>query len=95
MAEAITIDPQGRIVLAGSVNLDSDADFAVARLDTGGRPDPSLDGDGMVTLDFDASPAGEAATDVALDGLGRLVLVGTTSTSTSRVALAARLSSPG
>lgn len=91
VAEAVTVDPQGRIVLAGSVNLDDDGDFAVARLDTGGRPDPSFDGDGMVTLDFDASPAGEAATDVALDGLGRLVLVGTTSTSTSRVALAARL----
>lgn len=91
-AEAIAIDPQGRVVLAGTATLGEDQDFAVARLDSTGLPDPGLDGDGRARLGFGSGPVdGEVATDVAVDANGRLLLVGRTGPVFHSSALAARL----
>ena len=54
-ANALALQPDGKIVLAGVTRGVSDSDhdyFAAARLSPDGSLDPSFDGDGLVTLDF-------------------------------------------
>ena len=61
--EAMTLLPDGRIVVAGGLNPDSDDydsdEFVVARYSAEGRLDPTFDGDGRVTTDV-AGPRDEA-----------------------------------
>lgn len=72
-AEAIALQADGRIVTAGS----SETDFVVARFLANGSPDPAFGGGtGRVTIDFGGY---DRATDVALQGDGKIVVVGTTS----------------
>ena len=84
-AEGVAIAPDGRIVLAGRAD-DRLSDFAVARLNRGGKLDPTFDGDGRQTLDFD----GGGAHSVLVQPNGRTVVVGTANggTSNSNFALA-------
>ena len=75
-ATAVAIQGDGKIVVAGSARVDSfgsfnGPDFAVIRLLPDGRLDRTFDGDGKRTIDF----AG-GATDVALQGDGKIVIVG-------------------
>ena len=90
-AETIAIDPQGRVVVAGNATVAGSQEFAVARLDAGGQPDPSLDGDGRAALDFGTQPGVNVAADVAVDALGRLVLVGGAGYGSEGLALVGRL----
>ena len=59
-ADAVAIDSQGRIVVAGSVRLpDPPRDnfaFALARYTPDGSLDPSFSGDGKLTTDFGGLP---------------------------------------
>lgn len=74
-AEALAIDPDGRIVVAGAVQ-ESPAGgerFALARLLPSGRLDSSFGGDGRVVTNF---RGGAGAYDVAIGGDGRIVAVG-------------------
>jgi uncharacterized delta-60 repeat protein len=61
--EAMTLLPDGRIVVAGGLNPDSDDydsdEFVVARYSAEGLLDPTFDGDGRVTTDV-AGPRDEA-----------------------------------
>lgn len=76
LAEDVAVLPDGRIVAAGQTSADfSDRAFTVARLTTGGAPDPSFAGAGTVTETFDESS--EASVLVPL-GDGRIYAVGTT-----------------
>ena len=78
-AEAVEIDSQGRIVVAGTVDPPSagDAgDFGVARFLPSGLPDTSFSGDGY----FNVDPAGDADADdlgsLVIDSSGRILLGG-------------------
>jgi uncharacterized delta-60 repeat protein len=51
MATAVTLDAEGRIVVAGRAG-NINTDFAAARLDTNGQLDASFAADGLVTVDF-------------------------------------------
>ena len=70
IAEDIALDPQGRIVLAGS---DGRTFALAARLLPDGTPDSSFAGDGKATLPVPG--AGRAAA-VAIDGAGRILVAG-------------------
>jgi len=69
--EDVAIQPDGRIVVVGTVF--GTSWFAVARLDRLGGPDDTFHGDGIATVDADDA-TGE---DVAIQPDGRIVVVGT------------------
>jgi len=68
-ARAVAIQPDGKIVVAGS----SDADFAVARYNSDGSLDNTFNGDGRVTTDFGSSDYGYAVT---IQPDGKIVVAG-------------------
>jgi uncharacterized delta-60 repeat protein len=72
-ANAVVVQPDGKIVLAGTG--DANADFVVTRLNPGGSFDTSFDGDGMVGIDFGGA---EYARAVALAPDGKIVVAGHT-----------------
>jgi uncharacterized delta-60 repeat protein len=85
VANAVAIDPQGKIVAAG-YDLQGDNDFAVARLNDNGTPDTTFgpDHNGEVRVDF--TPSGsddDQASAVAIDSQGRIVLAGKTDANTA------------
>jgi uncharacterized delta-60 repeat protein len=47
--QAIALQPDGKIILAGQILFNNDWDFALARFNADGSPDLDFDGDGMVT----------------------------------------------
>jgi uncharacterized delta-60 repeat protein len=69
---AVVIQQNNRIVAVG----DALADFAVARYDFDGTPDPSFGVDGKLTTDFTGADVGQA---LALQADGKIVVAGTTS----------------
>src|SRR5204863_109455 len=73
---SVQIDGQGRAVLAGRRLAGSNWDLAVARLTRGGHPDTTFGGDGYDSHGFGAN---ESAHGLALDGNGRLDVVGESS----------------
>ena len=77
-ADAVAIDSQGRIVVAGSVRLpDPPRDnfaFALARYTPDGSLDPSFSGDGKLTTDFGG--LADNAYAVAIDPQDRIVAAG-------------------
>jgi uncharacterized delta-60 repeat protein len=75
---AVAIQPDGRVVAAGSVPRAgaTDSDFAVMRFETDGTPDPGFGTAGRVTTDFSgASDVGRA---VAIQPDGAIVVAGST-----------------
>lgn len=76
---AVAIDRQGRIVVAGARQIwdGTDHDFFVARLDAQGQLDASFNGGGIVTVLFDlASPAVDEAWDLVVQSDGRILVTG-------------------
>jgi len=73
-ANAVTITPTGRIVIAGSTSNGITSRSAVARFLRDGRLDDTFGGDGRVTTDV--SPSGEQLTDVLMQPDGKIVAVG-------------------
>lgn len=73
VANALALQPDGRLVLAGSAANGLGDDWGVARYGFRGRPDATFDGDGMLILAF--TDAAEEATGVVPWG-ARLVLAG-------------------
>ena len=74
-AQAVAIQPDGKIVVAGGAGNGTNGDFALARYNPNGTLDPSFDGDGKVRTDF-GSGADESASDVALEPDGKIVVAG-------------------
>jgi len=74
-AEDVAIQPNGRIVAAGSAARNGQSDFAAARFRRNGALDHSFSGDGKKTTDFGDSDSGNA---LAIQRDGRIVLVGQT-----------------
>ncbi len=72
IAQAAAVQPDGKIVIAGRGNPNSD--FAMTRLGADGTPDPSFDGDGHIGIGFGGGPA----SDLVLQPDGKIVVVGAT-----------------
>ncbi len=75
LAAAVTIQPDGKIVVAGDTFGGGNSSFAWARLKTDGTPDSTFDGDGRTTLNKGGS---ESATAVAIAPDGKVVTAGLT-----------------
>jgi uncharacterized delta-60 repeat protein len=71
-ADAVALQPDGKIVVAGSTG---GADLAIGRLQPGGSPDTTFDLDGRRTVDFGAVDRGNG---LALDRSGRIIVAGET-----------------
>src|SRR5438034_10631011 len=54
-ATDVLIQPDNKIIAIGSAIIGGHVDFAVARFDPDGVPDPSFSGDGIQTTTFDVS----------------------------------------
>lgn len=97
-ATDVAIDANGKIVVVGSVNSPGSggSNFAIARLNTDGSPDTTFNvGSGQTQADF--MGGNDSAQGVAIDGNGKIVVVGyafVSGTSTSYFALA-RFNSDG
>ncbi|MDQ3573320.1 MAG: endonuclease/exonuclease/phosphatase family protein [Actinomycetota bacterium] len=79
--EAVAIQADGRIVVAGSaIRTNGYRDFAVARYHPDGSLDTTLGSDGMVTTDFGANSDGGQA--VAIQADGKIVVAGSASSNT-------------
>ena len=72
---AVTVQPDGRIVAAGGAHDVSPTDAAVVRLTAAGVPDPSFGGDGTVVTDLGGTNDDLRA--VAIDADGGIVAGGT------------------
>jgi uncharacterized delta-60 repeat protein len=93
-ADGVAIQPDGKIVVAGSAEGAGGRDFAVARYHPDGSLDPTFDGDGKVTSDFASSH--DQAFAVALQTGGKIVVAGETFPPSSDGAFAlARYNSDG
>src|SRR5687768_17668790 len=96
VANAVAVDAGGKVILAGRMQVGAETDFAVARLNADGTVDTTFGGgDGFVSIDFAIN---DEATDVAIDGSGRVVVVGTSNAgagSNARDFAVARLTSTG
>ena len=77
-AYAIAIQSDGKIIAAGRSLVGSDYDFSAARYNSNGSLDASFNGDGRITFGWGGfgPDANEACYAIALDGNGRLVMVG-------------------
>jgi uncharacterized delta-60 repeat protein len=85
-ANSVTMQPDGKILVAGYINNSPLGDFALARYNPDGSLDISFDIDGMVTTDFSSSP--DKASAVVLQSDGKIILAGfNNSGSTSDFAL--------
>ena len=71
----VAIQPNGRIVAAGTVSGGTGSNFALARYNPNGSLDPSFSGDGKQTTDFGG---GDGASGVAIQADGKIVAVGET-----------------
>ena len=73
-ASDVTLQDDGKVLVAGTLEGSSGMQLALARLDADGEPDDTLDGNGKVQTTFSPDVRGEA---VAVSALGRIVVVGT------------------
>src|SRR5260221_460199 len=69
-ADAVLIQPDGKIVAAGRAKVGGDYDFAVARYNPDGSLDTTFSGDGKATVGFGGD---DAAMDIARQSDGKLV----------------------
>jgi len=94
-AEAIAIDAQGRIVVAGSTatGVDGSADFLVLRLLANGTLDPSFGNSGKVVAAL--SSANDRAHAMTIDAQGRIVVAGEATVGSDVLVALARFDSSG
>ena len=71
---AVAIQNDGKIVVAGYSKIGSSEDFALVRYNTNGSLDSSFDTDGIVTTTISVS--GEVANSVAIQSDGKIVVAG-------------------
>jgi uncharacterized delta-60 repeat protein len=73
-AGAVAVQPDGKLVVAGTANINGISEFAVARYNSNGSPDVSFGAGGKVTTDVGGSF--EAVTAVTLQADGKIVVAG-------------------
>ena len=73
-ATGIAVQPDGRIVVVGTSDVHSAADFTVARYNADGTPDSTFGAGGLVKTSVGSSASAES---VALQADGRIVVAGT------------------
>ena len=93
VATAVSIDQQGRIVLAGEVLLGGDSNVVIARFTDSGAPDPGFaGGSGLFAQDLGSN---DLLTSLAIDSAGRPVAAGAIGGPGSRNFLVLRLTAGG
>ena len=88
----IALQPDGKILVAGSTSSGNNGDFALARYNSNGSLDTAFDTDGKVTTDFGGSEAGFA---VALQPDGKIVVAGFNASDTNSDFVLARYNGNG
>ena len=82
IAHALTIQPDGKIVVAGTTRLQGPSGsegvraFGVARYTSDGALDPSFSGDGLAVVRSRSDSSGDTAAAVALEPGGKIILAG-------------------
>jgi uncharacterized delta-60 repeat protein len=77
VAYGVTLEPDGRIVVAGQVDGPSgDKDFGVARFESNGALDETFGSSGTTTVSFDLGGAEDVLSDLAVPPTGGVFLVG-------------------
>ncbi|NJM08627.1 hypothetical protein HC891_24210 [Candidatus Gracilibacteria bacterium] len=89
----VALQPDGKIVVAGSLTGPVGSDFALLRYSAAGALDPSFDGDGKAVVDFDGGD--DRATTLGIDGQGRIVVGGAAQLGTRFDFVALRLTDDG
>jgi uncharacterized delta-60 repeat protein len=93
----VAVQPDGKVVVAGAVGIslpsDEMHDVAVIRYRADGTRDPGFAGDGLFTMDVNGGQ--DFAFGVAIDGDGRIVVVGTTYRGGDADVLVIRLTAAG
>ncbi len=74
LARALSLQADGKLVVAGQVGSATVNDFGIVRYLTNGALDTSFDGDGILLIDFFA--ANDSAADVAIQSDGKIVVAG-------------------
>ena len=98
-AEAVAIQPDGKIVVAGSAAANAPGPdipvtrFALARYNSDGSLDPTFDGDGKLTTSF--TNGFESAFDLSIQSDGKIIAVGVASNQTGGGVALARYNSDG
>ncbi len=98
-AEAVAIQPDGKIVVAGSAAANAPGGdipvtrFALARYNSDGSLDPTFDGDGKLTTSF--INGFESAFDLSIQSDGKIIAVGVASNQTGGGVALARYNSDG
>ncbi len=91
-ANAVAVQTNNRIVIAGTASNGSNNDFLVMRLDTNGSPDITFNAGGFLTLDRGGRDIGNA---VAVQANGLIVAVGASSNGSNSDLMVVRLTADG
>ncbi|HMJ00693.1 MAG TPA: PASTA domain-containing protein [Gaiellaceae bacterium] len=75
LANGVAVQADGKVVVAGGSNNETDSSFAVVRYTVNGALDPAFDGDGKVRTDFTSSST-EWAQSLAIQPDGKIVVIG-------------------
>jgi uncharacterized delta-60 repeat protein len=87
-ASGVVVQPDGKIIAVGTAfNPVTSGDFAVARYNKNGSLDTTFGSGGKVTTNFSPFGSGDAASDVALQQNGKIVVGGSSTFGTSAFAL--------
>ncbi len=90
---SMTLQTDGKIILAGYTTNGNDSDFAIARLNINGSIDSTFNGDGRLTTDFGSH--GDYANWITLQNDGKIMCIGYTTTALNKEIAAARYNSNG
>ncbi|MEO6750483.1 MAG: cadherin-like beta sandwich domain-containing protein, partial [Chthoniobacteraceae bacterium] len=92
-ASAVVVQPDGRILVAGSAYLGTNYDFAVARHNPDGTPDTTFGATGQVVTDFGFG--GSYGIGMTLQSDGKIVVVGGAYSGTNNIFAVARYNADG
>ena len=76
-AQALVVQADGKLVIAGFANQDLNIDFGLARFNPDGTLDPTFGTGGTVITDFRGDPLGDRVSSLAVQADGKLVAAGT------------------
>jgi uncharacterized delta-60 repeat protein len=95
---AVAIQPDGKIVLAGWASAGPDTEMAITRLNADGSPDTTFGTGGTTLINYSGNPGlpvFDIASAVALQADGKIVVAGQTSSGSLRLATVVRLDPDG